>query len=100
MQQTIVMIIRTGCDADYCKNKISDMLNQIIKVNETLDAYRKNNDPLTYYDRTGSGQKSIILSGIAVRADFNKKKTMNDLVGSKALSDKQLSAIVDYVKKN
>ncbi|MBR4588291.1 MAG: hypothetical protein IKO30_08270 [Lachnospiraceae bacterium] len=88
------------CDADYCKTKISEMLNQIIKVNETLDAYIKNNDPLTFYDRTGNGQKNIILSESVAKADFNKKKSMNDLVGSKALSDKQLKSIVDYVKKN
>ena len=91
---------RSLCDADYCKNKISEMLNQIIKVNETLDAYKKNNDPLTFYDRTGNGQKNIILAESVEKADFNKKKTMNDLVGSKALSDKQLKAIVDYVKTN
>ena len=91
---------RSLCDADYCKNKISEMLNQIIKVNETLDAYKKNNDPLTLYDRTGNGQQNIILSECVSKADFNKKKTMNDLVGSKALSDKQLKSIVDYVKTN
>ena len=91
---------RSLCDADYCKTKISEMLNQIIKVNETLDAYKKNNDPLTFYDRTGNGQKSIILSEVVEKADFNKKKPMNELVGSKALSDKQLNSIVDYVKKN
>ncbi|MBO6162286.1 MAG: hypothetical protein J6O53_03430 [Eubacterium sp.] len=91
---------RSLCDADYCKNKISEMLNQIIKVNETLDAYKKNNDPLTLYDRTGNGQTNIVLSECVNKADFNKKKTMNDLVGSKALSDKQLKSIVDYVKTN
>ena len=91
---------RSLCDADYCKNKISEMLNQIIRVNETLDAYKKNNDPLTLYDRTGNGQQNIVLSESVSKADFNKKKAMNDLVGSKALSDKQLKAIVDYVKTN
>lgn len=91
---------RSLCDADYCKNKISEMLNQIIKVNETLDAYKKNNNPLTLYDRTGNGQQNIILSECVSKADFNKKKSMYDLVGSKALSDKQLKSIVDYVKTN
>ena len=47
-----------------------------------------------------NGQKNIVLSESVSKADFNKKKSMNDLVGSKALSDKQLKAIVDYVKTN
>ena len=48
------------CDADYCKSKISEMLNQVIRVNEVLDAYKKENDPLTFYDHTGKVQKNII----------------------------------------
>ena len=88
------------CDADYCKSKISDMLNQIIKVNETLDAYKNNYSPYTLYDRTGDGQKNIVLSENVMKADFGKKKPMDELIGSKALSDAQLDSIVKYVKSN
>ncbi len=86
-------------DAEYCEDKIADILQQIIDVHAAVKEYESNLKPFTFYDRSGNGLVKVGLSDKVGIARFSEKKELSGLSG-KLLTKKQMEYLINYVKTN
>lgn len=87
------------CDADYCVDKIKSILQQVEDVKTCINKYRKNTNPLMFYDHSGNTQKNIPMLETLGRTDFTAAKELkNILPGERILSTEQMQYIINYVK--
>ena len=89
------------CDAEYCEKKIAKILEQVQKVNKTIENFKKNSSPVEFYFRKGGKQTNIKMEALAKGVNFNCKEALKDILpGGKTLTKEQMEYIVDYAKEH
>ena len=86
-------------DAEYCENKIADILQQIIDVSTAVKEYESSLKPFTFYDRSGNSLVKVELSDKVGIVRFSEMKELSCLSG-KILTKKQMEYLINYVKTN